>query len=282
MRTVLEVIKLSKEYLDERKISSSRLQAEELLAHVLGCKRLDLYLHFDRPLDETELAAFREKLKRRGSSEPLGYLFGSADFYGCTLEISRDVLIPRQESEILIAKVVEQLRAGDLSGKRAWDLCTGSGCLGIALKKNLPALDVTLSDLSKQALAIARKNAEMNAVALSCVEGDLLIPFRGQKADIVLCNPPYVSEGEFVTLEKEVRDFEPRGALVSGPLGFEFYARLAAELPSHLNPSAKIFFEIGSGQGERLLDLFSAPCWTKKRLEKDWAGHDRFFFLEFE
>ena len=280
MRSVLEVIKLSKEYLDDHKIEAPRLQAEELLAHLLGCKRLDLYMRHDRPLVEKELADLREMLKRRGRGEPLGYIFGRCEFLGCTLELSSAVLIPRQETEIMMAKIVEEL--GETKKLIAWDLCTGSGCLGIALKKHLPSLHVTLSDISSDALALAQKNAIKNNVEVSCVQGDLLAPFRGQKTDLLLCNPPYVREEEFAGLEREVREFEPKQALVSGPSGLEFYTRLARQLPPHLHPGAKIFFEIGAGQGEALFQLFSAPCWKNKHLEKDWAGHDRFFFLEFE
>jgi len=282
MKTIGEILTLSTKYLAEQGIASPRLQAEELLADVLGCKRLDLYLRYDQLLEEKEVTPFREKIRRRVKREPLGYLLSNTEFFHCRLDLSRDVLIPRQETEILIAKVIEQLKGIDLVGKSAWDLCTGSGCLGIALKKHLPSLDVFLADLSPQAVEIAKKNAQKNGVELSFFQGDLLHPFAGKKADFILCNPPYIASGEHPLLEREVRDFEPRMALVSGPSGLEFYERLSRELPPFLNPGAKIFFEIGTGQGEAVMSLFSKPCWKLRRIEKDWAGHDRFFFLEFE
>lgn len=280
--TVGEVLALSAKYLEERKIVSPRLQAEELLADLLNCKRLDLYMQFDRPLEEDELVPYRQLLKRRGKGEPLGYLLKEVEFFDCTLTLSSAVLIPRQETEILLSKIVEKFSAADLQSKIAWDICTGSGCLGIALKKRFPALDVTLADLSEDALKVAKTNAERNEQQVTCVQGDLLKPFLGKKADIVICNPPYISSDEYAQLDPEVKDFEPKMALTSGSSGYEFYERLAKELPDFLNPSAQVFFEIGRGQGERLLTLFSASCWKSKRVEKDWAGHDRFFFLEFE
>ncbi len=282
MKTVGEIISLSTKYLEERKIAKPRLQAEELLADLLGCKRIDLYMQFERPLDENELAAFREKLKRRGKGEPLGYLLSGIEFFHSHFEISPAVLIPRPETEILVAKIADQLKTLDLNQKVAWDLCAGSGVLGISLKKQFPDLAVTLSDLSESALKVAEKNAEKNQAEVQFLQGDLLKPFFGKKADFIFCNPPYIGEEEYRTLDPEVAGFEPKQALLAGNTGLEFYARLAQELPAHLNPGAKVFFEIGTGQGSAVQKLFSAPCWTKRQVEKDWAGHDRFFFLEFQ
>jgi len=164
----------------------------------------------------------------------------------------------------------------------AWDLCCGSGCLGVSLKKALPALEVSLSDLSEKAIEIAKANASMNDATVCFYQGDLLSPFRQGKADFVLCNPPYISNQEFDSLDLSVRLYEPKIALASGPSGLEFYIRLADELPVYLNRGAKVFLEIGAGQGAAVGAIFGAKCWKTKCLEKDWAGHDRFFFLEFE
>lgn len=282
MKTIGEVIALATKYLQEQSIAAPRLQVEELLADVLDCSRLDLYLQFDHPLSENELNLLREKLRKRAKGEPLGYLLSKVEFFTCTLKLSPDVLIPRQETEILLEKIVEKLSLIDLDGKYAWDLCSGSGCLGIALKKTLPLLDVTIADLSCSALEVAKANAQANQVELSFLQGDLLKPFLQKKADVVICNPPYISVQEYMHLDKEVRDFEPRLALVGGASGVEFYGRLAAELPEFLNSGAKVFFEIGAGQAEAILKLFHQSHWRNRCIEKDWAGHDRFFFLEFE
>jgi release factor glutamine methyltransferase len=118
-------------------------------------------------------------------------------------------------------------------------------------------------------------------VELECLEGDLLAPFKGRKADFIVCNPPYVSQEEYVALDPSVREFEPKMALVGGVLGVEFYQRLAQELPSFLNQGASLFFEIGSTQANRLKTIFSAPIWQESQVHKDWSGRDRFFFLKY-
>lgn len=282
MKTLGEVLKLSTAFLQERQVERARRMAEELLAFVLQLKRLDLYLQFERPLEEQELTALRSYLKRKAKGEPLEYILGSVPFYHCHFEVNASVLIPRPETELLLHSICEELKGMDLSGKTAWDLCSGSGCLGIALKKRFPELRVCLGDFSKEALAVAQRNAQKNSVEVEFFEGDLLAPFKGEKADFVLCNPPYVSEEEYAALEPAVRDFEPRMALVGGKEGMEFYKRLDTELASFLKPQAKVYFEIGASQGEALKALYTASCWKSKKLEKDLAGRDRFFYLEFE
>lgn len=282
MKTLGEVLQLSIKYLQDRGVLRPRRVAEELLQYLLKIDRLQLYMQFDKPLEEKELEAYRALLKRKGRGEPLEYLLEEISFFNCLIEVTSEVLIPRQETEILLDKACEIIRAQDYKGKVAWDLCSGSGCLGIGLKKALPELTVIISDLSTSAIEVAKKNIEKNRVEVSIFQGDLLEPFKGKKADFILCNPPYVSEEEYPSIDKEVRDFEPKMALVAQKQGLEFYERLARELPSYLNPQAKVFLEIGSSQGAAVLDLFCASCWKAKVVEKDWAGHDRFFFLEFQ
>ena len=141
---------------------------------------------------------------------------------------------------------------------------------------------MVLSDISLQAVALAKSNAQKNAVDIEVLQGDLLAPFAGRRADFIFCNPPYISSQEFLALDPSVKNFEPALALKGGEDGLLFYYRLKEELPPYLSPGAKLFFEIGCGQGKALLELFSGPEWKGVRVEKDWAGHDRFFFLEFE
>jgi release factor glutamine methyltransferase len=154
--------------------------------------------------------------------------------------------------------------------------------MGIALKKRFPELTVCLSDISSEALAIAAENASINCVEVELLEGDLLHAFKGRSADFIVCNPPYISEREFSSLDIEVRAHEPRRALIAGESGLEFYERLACELPSYLNPGSKIWFEIGTGQGEAVQKLFQGSFWKNCRVENDWSGHERFFSLEIE
>ena len=277
-----EVLKLSAKYLEEKGIERSRRSAEDLLSSLLCMKRIDLYMHFDLPLEEKELASYRTLIKRKVLGEPLEYILGEVAFAGCSFVVNRHALIPRPETEILFDLAASLLEKEDLVNKKAWDLCTGSGVLGISLKKRFPQLDVVLSDLSQEAIGLALENGKKNAVEVSCRQGDFLQPFLGERADIVFCNPPYVSKREYAELGRGVRDFEPEMALVGGEDGLFFYEKLAKELPSFLKPKAKIFLEIGFMQGESVLALFSAPYWKKKWIRKDYSEKDRFFFLEFE
>ncbi len=274
MKVVKEILALSVQFLEKNHINRPRLTAELLLAHFLKLKRIELYLHFDRPLEEEELVPFRASLKRAITHEPIEYILGEKEFYHVILKVSPAVLIPRQETEILLDTICEKVNG------RVLDLCTGSGCLAIGLKKAKPHLDVVGIDLSKEALKIARYNAEQNGVEIQWLEGDLTEPVKGEKFDVVVCNPPYVRVEDFDGLEKSVRDYEPKMALVSGPSGYEFFERLNRELPPILNAGAQVFFEIGSGQKEGVLEIFSQGPWEDLKVEPDWAGHDRFFFLK--
>jgi release factor glutamine methyltransferase len=275
MKTVGEVLHLATSFLQQRGQSRARRLSEEVLAFVLRMKRLDLYMQFDRPVEEKELAQLREPLKRLAKDEPIEYILGTVEFYGCQIAVDPSVLIPRQETEILVQHILKKNKGGIV-----WDLCTGSGCLGVALKKARPDWNVTLSDISLEALALAKKNAEQNEVEVRIVQGDLLAPFNGQKADLIVCNPPYISTSEYLNLQPSVRNFEPRLALVGGEKGTEFYERLSLGLPSFLKEGGLVFLEIGAGQGTLLQTIFREGGWTSTKVEKDWAGQPRFFFLE--
>jgi release factor glutamine methyltransferase len=280
MKTILEILKLSTDYLQERNIRNPRREAEDLISDALKLNRLKLYMDFDRPLTDEELTLCRSWLMRRVKGEPLQYIRGEVEFLDCKIKVSPAVLIPRQETEVLADKVIQSLASQDLAGKTLWDVCCGSGCIGIAIKKKFPQLDVVLADISSEALKVAQTNAGLNNVEVVFLQGDLLQPFKGRKTDFLVCNPPYVAAKELATLEREVRDYEPHLALISGDSGLEFYARLVRELPPFLKPGAKAWFELGTGQGPAILRLFSGPPWVNCRIEQDWSGHDRFFFLE--
>ncbi len=254
------------------KTTQPRRLVEDLLAHVLGLKRIELYMQFDRPLIELELEQLRALWKRAVRGEPVQYVMGEVEFLGCRLKVDRRALIPRQETEILADYVAKLAPEGTL-----WDICCGSGCLGIALKKKFPSLNVVLSDISAEALELARENAERNEVDVTFLQGDLLAPFHNLQANFVVCNPPYISQSSYDQLDPSVRNFEPKGALVGGERGTEFYERLAAELPPFLAPHARVCLEIGFDQGDALKKNFN---WGSQTLQKDWSGKDRFFFLE--
>jgi release factor glutamine methyltransferase len=276
MKTLGEVLQLSADFLQKRNIDRPKRQVEELLSHLLKMPRIELYMHFDRPLIEEELVQLREALKRRAEGEPWQYIAGEVEFLGCKLKVNRSVLIPRHETEILADRIIKELPAHPVE---IWDICTGSGCLGIALKKKRPDCKVALSDSSKEALAVAQENAAQNQTQVEILHGDLLKPFEGRKADIIVCNPPYISEKEYSGLDPQVREWEPKTALVGGNTGLEFYQRLAGELVPYLQENGKVYFEIGTGMGDQVKNLFLSPAWQKKEILQDWSSHDRYVII---
>jgi release factor glutamine methyltransferase len=282
MKTVLEVVNLSAEFLENKGIKHGRREALDLISFSLDVRPLDLYVQFDRPLDEKELERCRSLLKRRAVGEPIQYIRGKVEFFNCTIKLSRDVLIPRQETEILVDQVATCLAKEELAGKLLVDLCCGSGCIGIALKRRFPDLQVVSTDLSPEAVAIAKANATLNNVEVDFLVGDFLQPLKGRRLDYLVCNPPYIAEEEFSQLEIEVRNFEPKMALVGEDQGLAFYKRLAKEIPDVMSAGAKIWLELGHEQGKEVLDIFKDCPAKKMEVLQDWSGHDRFFFLELE
>jgi release factor glutamine methyltransferase len=210
--------------------------------------------------------------------EPFEYVINYCEFLGLDLYVDQNVLIPRVESEILAEMVIERVFKAAPEMK-VLDLCCGSGALGLSVQKHT-GLDVTLVDICSKALHIARGNAKSNNIVSSFIQSDLFSGLLGQKFDIIVCNPPYISKKEYDALDKSVRGFEPQKALVGGDSGLEFYQSIAQEIAQFVNPGANLFFEIGFDQGRAMFEIFSNPIFTKKELLKDYSGHDRFFFLE--
>lgn len=244
--------------------------------HTLKLSRMDLYLSCERPLEEHEVIALRSYLERLGKGEPAAYIEESVAFFGIQLKVTPDVLIPRPETEILVEKVAKRLEGRSLKGKRLLDLCSGSGCIGLSLKARFPELDLLLIDLSPKALAVARENSERLGLSATFLEGDLLAPLK-EEVDFIVSNPPYVSDEEFAALDPSVRQFEPEMALRGGKDGLDFYRRIAKE-----SRKCAFFLEIGFRQGEAVKRIFEEAGYRGVVVEKDWAGHDRFLFVENE
>ncbi len=255
MWTAMEVVRWSGGYLRDKGVEDGRLNAEYLLAHVLGMDRLQLYLHFDRPLAESELAVYRPILKRRAAREPLQYLLGSAPFRNLVLGVDPRVAIPRPETEYLIDVLVRTAEK-DRVFESALDIGTGSGAVAIALADEGLARSVTATDLSVAALEVARRNAEAcGHPEIGFRSGPLLEPVGDLTFDLVLSNPPYLSEDEWRAAESEVREWEPRGAMVAGEEGLALVRHIVAGVGAVLRPGGWFGVEVGNAQGEIVVGL---------------------------
>lgn len=281
--TVMELLRWTAEYLGEKGFHNARLNGEMLLSGVLGVKRLDLYLQFDRPLRPEELAEFKARLLRRAKREPLQYIEGEAHFRDLRLRVDPRVLIPRPETEQLVQRVLDW--AAGRPGLAAADVGTGSGAIALALATEGPFERVVATDVEPGALEAARANHALAAPEAPVVFrlGDGLVPLAGERFDALVSNPPYVGTGERDSLDTEVRDWEPAAALFAGPDGLEVIRRLVAGAPSVLNPGGLLALEIGVGQGAAVAELVrAAGGFGAPRVEKDLAGRDRIVLAELE
>lgn len=264
-------------YLAERGIGESRLNAELMLAHVLGIPRLNLYLQFDRPLVPEELAAFKKLFLRRLAREPLQYIIGETNFMGLTLRVDRRALIPRPETEHLVEAAVEYLQGLPAPAPEILDIGTGSGNVAIALGKWFPAARIISIDNSSDALELARENAERNAAAnvvfvLSDVQQD---PGARGMFDLIVSNPPYVSLDEYKELQPEVREFEPRAAVTDEEDGFRFIRAIASLVPACLRPGGAVMMEIAYNQEDNARRILEDAGCGGVTVLRDYAGHPR-------
>jgi release factor glutamine methyltransferase len=276
MITVLESINLSTEYLNNKGIESPRINAELLLAHILNCKRLNLYLSFEKPLTEEEINKYRELLKRRSKFEPLQYIIGNVEFYGIVFKVNPSVLIPRQETEILVETIIKQYDKYD--ALRILDIGTGSGNIAISLAKNLDNSFITALDISEDALNIANENALLNYVnnRTEFIKVDFLKEdFKRKDFDVVVSNPPYISIEEFETLRPELKEFEPKVALTDYNSGFLFYEIISAKSTNLLKPEGRLFFEVGKGQFSYISEIMKKNNFQNITIIKDYSNIER-------
>ncbi len=313
--TVLEAIQKSTEFLAKRGVDSPRLQTELLLAHLLKLPRMKLYLNFERALTPAETDALREFVKRRGQREPLQHITGSTSFCGFEIAVNRHALVPRPETELLAelgweflssrgresAHFSEQNDQRRLtSAATALDFGTGTGCIAIALAVKCPAAKIVATDVSADALSLARKNAVRHNVAerIEFLQGDgfaALIDRWGERPrepggnaitdgspgisphqfDLIISNPPYIPSAEIATLQPEVCDFDPRAALDGGADGLDFYRKLAAEAKPFLKPGGKIMLEFGDGQADAVWKIFETEKWIVEAVKEDYSQRAR-------
>ena len=275
MKTVLEILRASAEYFSKHGVESPRLNAEHLVAHVLRKKRIELYMEFDRPLGERELAPLRELLRRRGEGEPLQHLLGTVEFHKRIFAADARALIPRPETELLMEWTLKEPLPAN---PRILDMGTGSGVIALTLAAERPDADVTAVDVSPEALTLARENAARLGLTerVTFLQSDLFSSIEGC-FDLIVANLPYIPGGEIATLSREVQH-DPPLALDGGTDGMELLMRLIAEAKNHLNPGGRLALEIGHDQAAALMAEMERQNYRDIRAEADYQGTLRFLF----
>ena len=319
--TVLEAIQKSADFLAKKGVESPRLQTELLLANLLKLPRMKLYLNFERTLTLPEVDALRELVRRRGQREPLQHITGSTSFCGLEIAVNRHALVPRPETELLAElawQFLNQLSEGRVtrapklkneggdsynSSLRALDFGTGTSCIAIALAVKCPAAKITATDISTDALALAKENAARHNVteqieflqsdgfAALVSEGRVTrVPesnaateigdsqsssLRRMGFDLIISNPPYIPSAEIATLQPEVRDFDPRSALDGGGDGLDFYRLIASQAAAFLKPGGKVMLEFGDGQAEAIRQIFENEKWIVEAVKDDYSQRAR-------
>ena len=284
--TVLEVLQASTDYFRKRNIESARLNAEHLLAHVLGRKRIELYLEFDRALAEAELAPLRELVRRRSEGEPLQHLLGTVEFCGQVFLCDKRALVPRPETEelveLLIADFEKRQSASDrIADSKILDVGTGSGVIALSLAAKLPAATVIGVDISDDALQLARENADRLELSgrVEFLKSDLLEKVD-ERFDLIVANLPYIAMAERECLSREV-SHDPETALFGGQDGVELIQRLIEAAPVHLVPGGLLAVEIGAGQSEAVIAALGLKKYKDITAKNDYSGTPRFVFARY-
>lgn len=279
--TIMKILNWTKQYFEAKGVENPRLDAEVLLCAVLKCQRITLYVDFERPLSEEELATYREYVRRRGNFEPLAYILGERAFMRNTFKVNKATLVPRPETELLVESLVRIApllkREGDV---KILDIGTGSGAIIVSLLDYLPNAKGVGVDISVDALIVAKENSEKIGVTgrIGFVRSDVFskLPLE-KKFDIIVSNPPYIPAGDIAGLDKDVQQ-EPRGALDGGADGLEFYRRITAEAMEHIAEEGVLAFEIGIGQAAAVQQLCLDAGFVKTAVRKDYAGIERMVF----
>ena len=251
--------------LDEARAAIPLREARLLLRHILGVPHATLEAHPERKVSPQDTAAFRALVVRRAAGEPVAYLTGHREFYGLDFHVTPAVLIPREETELLVDIALEK------PAQRILDLGTGSGCLAIAVAKQLPQAQVTAVDVSAAALDVARENAARHGATVRFVQGDWFAPLDGERFDLILANPPYVAEGDPHLAQGDVR-FEPRSALAAGAQGLDDIRRIVAGAGAHLVPGGRLYFEHGYDQAPAVAALLAEAGFVAVEQRADLAG----------
>lgn len=266
-------------YLAKKGVDQARLASEMLIAHVLGVGRLDLYMDPDRPANELEKAAFHELVERAAGHEPVDYLVGQTSFFSMIMKVTRDVLVPRPSTETVVEHVVQHARrTPGFNSPVIADIGTGSGAIAVALAKHIPNSRVVATDISENAVNVARANAEAHGVAdrIDFHVGHLLEPLAGSRFQYVVSNPPYISDAQWLVLPRNVKDYEPQGALRGGADGLKLIRPLIDEAPVLLDRPGQLIVEIDATQKQVVLELaHRSPALANEHILSDHEGLPR-------
>ena len=280
--TIQKLLNWTTEYLTGKAIESPRLSAELLLSQTVGLKRIELYIQFDRSVPPEQLDQLRDLVKRAGQNEPIAYLVGRTEFYSLQINVTPDCMVPRPETELLAERAIEFLRTRRTGTQYVCDLCTGSGCIAVAIAENFSDARIIATDICDAALAVAagnvRKHQLSDRINLLC--GDLFDPVISgldvNEFDLIVSNPPYVSTAEYEKLDKNVKDYEPKKALFAGVDGLDIYSRIIEKADEFLKPDGALMLEIGYAQGPAVKELLEQTgAFAEIKIEKDFHNNDR-------
>ena len=275
--TVRRILEWTMAHLQKHGSESPRLDAEILLAHARCCPRVQIYTQYDHELTDAQRSTMRELVKRRADREPVAHLVGHREFFSLEFEVTKETLVPRPDTETLVVELLEIAR--ESPQPRILEIGTGTGCIAIAAVVNLPSADITATDLSAAALQVAKRNAAKHGVSdrIDFRHGDLFEPVGVEtRFEVIVSNPPYISENEHSLLQAEVARHEPKLALVSGADGLDLIRRLLAESPAHLHPGGTLLFEIAPEQAGTVVSLANeSGKYAAVRVVKDLSRADR-------
>ena len=273
--TISSLLNWTVNYFKSKNIQSARLDAEVLLSHVLRQERIYLYVHFDEPMEQNELSKFREYVKKRAQHVPIAYIIGEREFMGLPFKVTKDTLIPRPDTEILVENVLNNVDKD--KEIEIVDIGTGSGAIILSLLVNLPKVQGKTVDISSKAIEVAKENAVNLQVNDRCefFVGDLFAPLDGSKFDVIVSNPPYIPKKDIATLEADVKEYEPVSALTDGGDGLSYYRRLLSEGKAYIKENGFIALEIGIYQSNDVKQIAMDNGWKNIKIIKDYAGIDR-------
>jgi len=274
--TVRRILDSTIGFLKQKGCDSPRLDAEVLLAHSRNCQRIQLYTQYDELVTDEQRNTMRELVRRRAGAEPVGYLVGYREFFSLNFKVNRHVLIPRPDTEILVMTALDVLKG--VQHPRVLELCTGSGCIPVAIAKNCASARIVAVEISEEACDVARSNIATHDLEqrIQVRQGDLFDPIADMaKFDLIVSNPPYIAAGEMESLDADVRDHEPHLALVSGTDGFNAIRRIVAESKAFLNPGGWLMFELSPEQADATTELLSEHSYSAITIRKDLSGQAR-------